>query len=74
MEKEEDKKERKSQKSEEQKTEIKADAAAEPKPTTGDTGEDLAAPTEAHEEPIDTVKAPEPEAETPHETAPENTE
>lgn len=70
MEKEDDKKDRKSPKSEEQKTEITTDTAAEPKLTTEDAGEDLTVQSEAHEEPADVVKAPE----TSHETPPENTE
>uniref|UniRef100_A0A3B4TZG6 Myomesin-1 n=1 Tax=Seriola dumerili TaxID=41447 RepID=A0A3B4TZG6_SERDU len=71
-EKEEDKKESKSQEPEEQKNEITAVAAAEPK-STGDAREDLADQSEAREQRADTVEAPEPEAQTSHETQPENT-
>ncbi|XP_069368823.1 myomesin-1 isoform X1 [Paralichthys olivaceus] len=64
----EDKKERKSEGSEEQKNEIKVDAAAETKASdskqTGDVKKDSADQSETSERPADTTEEPEPEAET----------
>lgn len=76
VEKEKDKK--KSKESEEQKNEITADVAAEPRSSDSKKTEDikvnLADQLEACEQPADRVEEPEPEAETSQETQPENIE